>query len=167
MNGTPLLDEQATAPAVLDALEQSRFVHIATHGFHRPLAPYFHAVCLAPANGDDGTLRAHQVLGRDLRGLELVTLSACQSALGRFDVADNLYGFPATLFLAGARTIMGTLWPVRSAPAELFFTRLYESLAAGTGLLDAFRSAQLATRAVFPDQRDWAACYFAGNWQAP
>ena len=166
MNGTVLLDEQATAPAVLEALERSRYLHIAAHGFDRPLAPRFHALCVAPAAGDDGTFRAHQLLGRDLRGLELVTLGFCQSSVGRFDVADNLYSLPAMLLLAGARTIIGTLWPVRSRPAELFFTRLYEFLAAGTSVLDAFRSAQLATRAVFPEPRDWAPFYFAGNWQA-
>jgi CHAT domain-containing protein len=166
MNGRVLLDEQATAPAVLEALENSRFVHIATHGINRPLAPCFHGIRVAPTGGDDGTLRAHQLLGRDLRGLELVTLSACETGLGRTDVADTIHGLPAMLFLAGARALVATLWPVRSAPAEHFFSRLYECLGKGESTLDAFRAAQLSTRAEFPRPADWAAFQFSGNWQS-
>jgi CHAT domain len=42
----------------------------------------------------------------------LVTLSACETALGRVDRADNLRGLPATLLAAGAEVVVGTLWPV-------------------------------------------------------
>ncbi|WP_075024262.1 CHAT domain-containing protein [Actinomadura madurae] len=59
-----------------------------------------------------GRVFAHDILKTDLRGVELVTMSACESALGRFDINDNLHGLPAALLSAGAAAIVGCLWPV-------------------------------------------------------
>lgn len=139
---------------------------VATHAFNRPLAPCFQGLCLAPStDGEEGLFFAHQVPSNDLRGLELVTLSACETALGRFDPCDNLHGLPAMLLLGGARSIIGALWAVRRDVAELFFTSLYETLALGAPRLEAFRAVQQATRATFPEPRDWASFYFAGDWR--
>lgn len=81
-------------------------------------APLFQTVFLAPGDNGDGTLRAHEVLGLDLRGLEPVTLGACETALGRIDLSDNLRGLPAALLLAGARAVIGTLWEVSGDASE-------------------------------------------------
>lgn len=164
MHGRLFLDEHATGPALLEALQESRLVHIASHAFDKPLAPCFQGLCMAGTRDDDGSFFAHQLLGHDLRGLELVTLSACETARGRFDSGDNLHGLAAMLLLAGARSIIGALWPVRSDVAEFFFTKLYTSLAQDASRLEAFRAAQQATRATFLEYRHWAPFYFAGDW---
>lgn len=93
-----------------------------------------------------------------------MTLSACETALGRCDVADTLRGLPAALFLAGAATIVSTLWPVADAPARRFFETLYGAIAQGAGKLDAFRTAQATTRSAYPEWRDWGAFHYAGRW---
>ena len=161
----PVLDGAATERAFTHALESRRYVHLRAHGRHNVDAPLFQTVFLAPGDGGDGQLRAHEVLGLDLRGLELVTLGACETALGRIDVSDNLRGLPAALLLAGASAVIGTLWEVSADASTTFFTRLYERLRANDNdLIGAFGSAQRATRSVHREYRDWGAFYLTGGY---
>jgi CHAT domain-containing protein len=163
-NTEPLLDEAATKAAVIEALESSRRVHIATHGAHHFGAPAFQRLYVAKDLASNGLLHAYEVLSLDLRGLELLTLGACETALGRFDRSDNLRGLPAGFLLAGTAAVIGTLWPAETRASERFFTRLYESIREGRSRLDAFAEAQRATRAGFPQYRDWGPFYLMGQW---
>lgn len=159
----PILDDEATEHAVRSALTGSRYFHIATHGAINLEAPAFQYLVLTPTDDSDGVLYAHELLDCDLRGLELVTLSACETALGRFDRGDNPRGLPAMLLLAGAEVVIGTLWTVRSAVARAFFVHLYARLAGGDTRRQAFRAAQLEARRRFPEPQDWAAFYYLGR----
>jgi CHAT domain-containing protein len=156
----PLVDAEATETAVLDALAHARTFHIATHGAHNVAAPAFQRLYVA-----DEEISAHELLRLDLRGLDLITLSACETALGRFDVADNLRGIPANLLLRGARTVVGTLWPVESHTSRDFFTTLYEMLHEGRPKLAAYTGALRRTRLDHPEYRDWGAFYYVGDWR--
>ncbi len=161
----PLLDTDATKPRVVDALRRSRRIHIATHGAMDVDAPAFQMLVLHPAEDEQaGRLYAYEVLDLDLRALDLVTLSACETALGRIDRAENLRGMAAAFFSAGVATVIGTLWPVESHASETFFGTLYNALTAGDSRRDAFRKAQLVTRKGFPQYRDWGPFYLAGDW---
>ena len=163
----PLLDAHATPETVVDALLTSRRVHIAAHGEMNARAPAFQSVQLAHGKGGDHRLRAADLLGLDLDGLELVTLSSCESALGRFDHADNPRGLPATLLLRGAGAVVGTLWPVKARVAETFFPLLYGELSRDLCVLDAYAVALGSTRRAHPEPRDWGAFYFLGDWRIP
>ena len=160
----PVLDAQATKGAVIEGLEGSRYVHLATHGAHVAHAPALQSIFLAH-DDDSGRLSAFEVYALDLDGLELLTLSACETALGRFDTSDNLRGLPASFFVAGAKAIVGTLWPVEDATSETFFTSMYRTLAADGTPLDAFAAAQRETRNLHPEYRDWGAFVFQGEWR--
>ena len=161
----PLLDAQATPEAVVDAMLTSRRVHIAAHGKMNARAPAFQSMQLAPGEGGSHRLSAADLLGLDLDGLELVTLSSCESALGRFDHADNPRGLAATLLLRGAGAVVGTLWPVKARVAETFFPLLYGELSHGLCVLDAYAVALRSTRRTHPELRDWGAFYFLGDWR--
>lgn len=161
---TPLLDANATEAAFIRALQTARFVHLRAHGRLYVDAPSFHTVFLHPGDGDDGRLRAYEILRLDLTGLELVTLGACETALGRVDRSDNPRGLPAALLLAGARSVIGTLWPVLAGASTFFFTQLYRSLVGeDVDVTTAFAAAQQATRREFPQYRDWGAFYLIGG----
>ena len=67
-------------------------------------------------------LEAWELTGTRFDGLEIIGLSACETALGRFDLSDNPQGLTATLLVAGASTVVGTLWHLRSSAAEVFFS---------------------------------------------
>jgi hypothetical protein len=158
---TAVLEERVSAETVIEALENARYVHLSAHGRHNVDAAAFQAIRLA---GTPGRLTAHQLSGLDLRGLRLVTLSACETALGRFDRADNLRGIPAALFLAGVRSIVGTLWEARATAAEVFFVALYQQLVTGQATIaQAYRAAQDETRRAFPTYRDWGAFVLMGG----
>jgi hypothetical protein len=161
----PILDAAATQEAFLEALRRSSYVHLATHARHNVVAPAFQYLELAAGAGSDGRLFAYEVLALDLRSIELLTLSACETGLGRFDLADNLRGLPASFLLAGVATIISALWPVSDLAATKFFTEFYSQIKSGRPKLDAFAYAQRSTRAQFPEYRDWGAFYLAGDWR--
>lgn len=162
---TAVLDSEATKQRFRHALSTSRYVHLATHGRHLPDSPSLHRLYLAPDDAD-GTLAAYEVLDLDLRGLEIVSLSACETSLGRIDTGGNQRGVSASLLMAGAASVLGTLWNVSDGAAKLFFTEFYRALAGGNdSTLSCFRHAQERTRAQFPRYRDWAAFVLSGDWR--
>lgn len=160
----PHVEDDVTPEAVSSALQECRMVHFATHGHHPVDAPMFQCLYLHP-DASQNRMRAYEVLDHSLSSLDLVTLSACETALGRFDNSDNLRGLPAAFFIAGANTIVGTLWPVETTASSRFFTSFYRTLAGGAGKREAFRAAQLETRLHHPEHRDWGAFCMAGNWR--
>jgi hypothetical protein len=151
-----------TRQNLLDGLGSSRRIHIATHGRHQTDAPFFQCLYV-PEGAGYAPMHAYDVLGADLRHVDLLTLSACETALGRFDLADNLRGLPASFLLSGVRTIVGTLWEVETNAAERFFTALYRALHSGSTKLAAFAEAQRQTRETCPEYRDWGCFYMVGD----
>ncbi len=160
----PLVDETATKAAVCHALESACFVHLSTHGKHNIAGPAFQSLYLFPNEGSEGRLFAYEVLSLNLHGLELLTLSACETALGRFDLSDNLRGLPAAFLLAGVKTIIGTLWEVETDASERFFSAFYREMLTSGSKLEAFATAQRQTRKTYPAYRDWGAFYLIGGW---
>lgn len=161
---TAVVDAVATEGAFRDALQSCRYVHLRAHGRLYVDAPSFHTIFLHPDEHDDGRLRAYEILPLDLAGLELVTLGACETALGRVDAGDNPRGLPAALVLAGAQAVIGTLWPVLAPASTCFFAELYRTLMNGDeDVRGAFAQAQWVTRREFPQYRDWGAFYLIGG----
>jgi hypothetical protein len=161
---TLLSGSAATKRAVIDALVNSRRIHISTHGRHNVSAPSFQCIYLQAGPHYDRVIYAYELLRLDLRGLDLVTLSACETALGRIDVADNPRGISAALLIAGVSTIVATLWNVETATATHFFTAFYRVLKTKGSKRVAFYEAQSQTRRVFPKYRDWGAFQLIGSW---
>ena len=163
-----------TEPLVNDGFDKERFVaeltsgrryiHIGSHGEMDVAAPSFHYVLLSPRAGVDQRFFAHELRSLDLRGIELLTLSACETAMGRFDIGDNLRGLPAYFLLAGVSAIVATMWEVETNASRTFFTTLYQQLKADRRRLNAFTIAQRATREQHPEYRDWGAFCYLGNF---
>ncbi|MEV0322531.1 CHAT domain-containing protein [Streptomyces sp. NPDC050658] len=147
----------ANRDRLLTEMSTADVVHIAVHGTLDEAAPWMHCLYLTPDGDDDGRVFAYDFLSVDLRGVRLVTLAACESALGRFDRGDNIRGIPSALITAGVQAVVGCLWPVRPEPATYFYHHLHHSVARGVEPEQAFRGAQLATRATYPHYRDWGA----------
>jgi CHAT domain-containing protein len=150
-----------TRKALLTALRSSRRIHIATHGQHEIDAPIFQCFYIVEGTAY-APVYAYEILNLDLRHVDLITLSACETALGRFDTADNLRGLPASLLVSGVRTIIGTLWKVESTAADTFFTVFYKAIQ-GSTKLEAFAEAQQQTRLKCPQYRDWGCFYMVGD----
>jgi hypothetical protein len=163
--GQCLTNQDATRAALLDSLLGSRRLHIATHGSQDGSAPAFQRLYLWPDQSSGGIFYVYEIVGLDLSHLDLVTLSACETSLGRFDISDTLRGLCAALFTAGVATIVSTLWAVEDSVASFFFEDFYRALKQGSPKLDAFRTAQTDTRQKFPAYRDWGAFQYSGRWR--
>ncbi|MEV7926698.1 CHAT domain-containing protein [Kitasatospora sp. NPDC088779] len=167
MGGRAVLGAAATPSRFLNELGTSRYVHVAAHGAHNEWASWYQCLFLSPDPDNDGRVFAHDVLRTDLRGVELVTMSSCESALGRYDMNDNLRGLPAAFLAAGASAVIGCLWPVHPDVATDFFAELYRQLCGDGDRRSAFRSAQCHTRTKYPAYRDWGSFCFIGDWRTP
>ncbi|MBR4388396.1 MAG: CHAT domain-containing protein [Prevotella sp.] len=98
------------------------------------------------ARHEDGLLSAREIIDMPLDGLELVVLSACQTAQG-YSSDEGPAGVLRGLKKAGAKTVLATLWPVYDPASELFMLTFFQGLhQEGLELLDAFLRAQETVR---------------------
>ena len=77
-----------------------------------------------------GVLTANDIATLDLRGTDLVVLSACQTGLGKV-TPEGLYGLQRAFKKAGVQTIVMTLWNVSDVATKEFMVKFYEELTAG------------------------------------
>lgn len=94
-----------------------------------------------PLDVEDGILTAKEISRVDLRGTDLVVISACQSGLG--DVTgDGVFGLQRGFKKAGVKSIIMSLWKVNDDATRIMMTRFYENLAKGKSKFDSFSEAQ-------------------------
>jgi CHAT domain-containing protein len=102
-------------------LRQSRYLHIATHGFIREDQPDLSGLLLFPdtTEREDHILYSGEVYNLDLNA-QLVVLSACETGLGKVANGEGLLGLSRAFFYAGAENLVVSLWKVNDqATADL------------------------------------------------
>ena len=146
-----------------------RIVHLASFGVLNKQNPLFSFVELAPGGEDDGVLEVNEVFGLDMHA-DLVVLSACQTALGsgaQADVppGDDWVGLTRAFLLAGARQVLGTLWPVDDWATATFMRHFYGNLARGMTPAQALTATQRSLSASTPtsDPFYWAGFVLVGG----
>ena len=99
---------------------------------------------------DDGQLTAYEVSGMDLRGTQLVVLSACDTGMGAEVVAEGkvlmsegVSGLRRAFAMAGVRTSVMSLWAVSGVTAQTTMEAYYRKLAEGQGPGEAMQAEQL------------------------
>ena len=107
----------------------------------------------------------------NLWGTKLVTLSACDTGVGEVRNGEGVYGLRRAFVLAGAESIVMSLWPVSDYVTRRMMTAYYTGLRAGLGRGDALRQAKLAMIARGKHQPSplqhpffWASFIQSGEW---
>lgn len=135
--------DQATEANVQAGLADAAVVHFATHGLIDEDRPERSGLALtATPPADDGLLQVREVYRLKLRAA-LVTLSACQTALGKDVTGEGLVGLSRAFFYAGANAVLASLWNVNDASTAEWMTRFYEKLSEGRSIDEAARAAKL------------------------
>ena len=100
----------------------------------------------AAAVGDDptndGVLTAYEISALDLTRADLVVLSACGTGLGSVQKGEGVYGLRRAFQMAGAQTVVTSLWPVSDRETARFMKRLYAD--PDTSVAGRMRELQLA-----------------------
>jgi CHAT domain-containing protein len=117
-------------------------IHFAAHAVTDDTRPERSAIVLAPGDGDeDGLLQIREIVELDLKG-PLVILSACRSASGSVLAGEGVMGLARAFLQAGARVVVGSLWPLRDDDAGALGELLASNLARGASVSDALASAR-------------------------
>lgn len=95
-----------------------------------------------PENVEDGILTAKEIADVDLRGLDLVVLSACQTGLGDISQGEGVFGLQRGFKKAGANSILMSLWEVNDEATQILMTQFYKNLVSGQSKRQSLQSAQ-------------------------
>jgi CHAT domain-containing protein/tetratricopeptide (TPR) repeat protein len=187
----PILKGHALESSVKGA-QSPPILHLATHGFFLSDQEYHHThggceagprgedpllrsglalaganwrqkKFLPPAAAEDGMLTAQDVTGMDLTGTELVVLSACDTGLGAVHNGEGVFGLRRAFVLAGARTLVMSLWKVPDEQTQELMIDYYQRLLKGEPRAEALRQAQLSMKAKRPEPLYWGAFICQGD----
>jgi CHAT domain-containing protein len=144
---TALLGGEATESRLKDeTLAEYSVLHLATHGWIDSHSPARNGLVLGPGReGEDGVLSFREILRLRLAA-DLVTLSACETALGDLVTGEGMVGLARAFFYAGSDSVVASLWNVSDEASAELMERFYAGLAAGLPKAESLRRARLAVR---------------------
>ncbi|MEG5163764.1 CHAT domain-containing protein [Microcoleus sp. AT3-A2] len=163
LNAEALTGDKATKVAVLQQIERSRIVHLATHGIldDEEGLGVPGVIALAPSKGDSGLLTASEIFNLRLNA-ELVVLSACNTGRGRI-TGDGIIGLSRSFIAAGVPSVVVSLWSVSDESTAELMGEFYRQMQLTPDIAQALRKAMLVTLVKHPNPVDWAAFTLIGE----
>ena len=131
----------------------------------------YSGLVLAGANRTDqpsnhSIMTAQDIANLDLRGTQLVVLSACETAVGTNNYGNEFAGLRRALTIAGSASQVSSLWKVNDKATEALMTEYYKLLVDGRGRVEALQLAQKHIQAIpqWSHPVFWAAFVPSGDW---
>jgi CHAT domain-containing protein/HEAT repeat protein len=157
-----VVNDGATRQLLRDDARRSTIIHLATHAAFDEDDVRRSQLKLA-----DGTLSLDDVWALPLTGVKLVTLSACQTGVGKIQSGDDLVSLESAFVYAGSSSVMATLWPVVDDSTKELMVEFYRSLGKGLDKAAALAAAQQALKAIPRWQHPayWAGFTIRGAWK--
>ncbi len=160
---TVLLRKQATETRVKRKIGGFDLVLFSTHGEYDPVNPLFSALRLTPDSLNDGRLEAWEIFGLRINTF-LVTMSACETGLGKVTRGDEVIGLSRSFIFAGTPTVVASLWKVDDLTTAVIMKRFHRYLHQGLSRAQALKEAQNYVRQyIHPYPYFWAAFYLTGD----
>lgn len=159
---------EATKSQLLKEIHNASYVHLATHAHLEPMDPKNSFIMLAGDNDQEKKLYYNEIasLELELGGVELITLSACETALGRDGI--ELFGISEQFRRAGVRAVIASLWKVNDKSTKELIIEFYQHLSQGESKTQALRSAQLylihSEKMAYSDPYYWAPFILIGKF---
>lgn len=127
-----LIGPNATKNVFRSEASKYNIIHLATHGILDDASPMYSRLVMARDKNDptdDGLLEAREIMRLDLRA-DLVVLSACQTARGRFGAGEGIVGMSWAFFVAGVPSMVASQWKVDSASTAKLMIDFHKRLKA-------------------------------------
>lgn len=155
------LRKEANETALRKYGQGFRYLHFATHGEFNAEDPLASALILSKDDTGNGLLTVSKLYSMRL-DTDLVTLSACETGLGKIASGDDVVGLTRGFLYAGATTVVASLWKVDDQATADLMRAFYKNLSQ-TGKLEALRNAQLEMKRLRAQPYFWAAFQLIGN----
>jgi CHAT domain-containing protein len=136
-------------------------IHFASHGKFQADEPLKSGLYLAKDADNDGILTVGELYSMNLEA-DLVTLSACETGLGKIASGDDVVGLTRGFLYAGSRSIVASLWSVDDKATATLMQAFHANLAS-MNKREALRQAQVKAREAFPHPFFWAAFQLTGR----
>lgn len=166
------LGPEAAEGRVAAAGRRARYLHFAVHGLLDSWWSQNSALALTiprqlQAGRDNGILQGWEIGERLRLSSELVTLSACDTAVGREMGGEGLLSLTEAFHQAGARSVVATLWSVSDEATVAVMEAFYRALRDGQAKDEALRTAQISRIRSRDDSHPffWAAFQLSGDWR--
>jgi CHAT domain-containing protein/tetratricopeptide (TPR) repeat protein len=165
---TLLLGREATEAAFkAQPLADFQIIHIAAHGIASAKFPDRAALVLGsdPKSGEDGLLQVREIRSLSLNA-NLVTLSACDTGVGRLQGEEGIANLVRAFLFAGAKSVVASLWAANDISTTTLMQHFYRYLADGEDKGAALRHAKLDLIKEFGDQAlpfYWAGFVMVGD----
>jgi len=171
-NGAAVTGRNATKAQFKDTAPQYDIVHVATHGFFNKINPMLSGLQLEPDATSDGRLEVHEILKMRFNA-RLVTLSACDTALGSSNFAeipagDEFVGLNRAFLESGSDAVIASLWKVGDRSTLVMMGNVYRKIRREGGskaLADAQRA--MIRNPYYASPYYWAPFVFIGKNPGP
>jgi len=171
-NGTVLLGAEATETAFkAQPLQDFKIIHLAAHGFSDSQFPERSGLVLGVdrTHSDDGLLQVREIMGLRFDA-DLVTLSACDTGVGKLQGEEGVTDLAEAFLVSGAKSVVASLWSADDTFTHALMDRFYTHIVGGQNQASALRNAKLDLLAKYGNEVSpyyWAAFILTGDGGSP